>query len=459
MIYIFSFCLFVFIICLFISRPRSPYYHHRDVHPRSHHSHSYSYGYKRSRSPTPSSSSSPQVGYHSRSKSPSDHRKNRHHSRHHTKKSASSSYSSRRQVGEHSGRESGGSGASLAGSLYTQHANQTSSLELENRERYLQWKEEYREWCEKYFSSYVGHFHQLPLPLINLPPPPQWEESKNHSHINPDSHYQRTVRTDGRSPPSQSSSDSRSPPSQSSSDSRSTPSQSSSDSRSSPSHTSTDSHSPPAQLSSDGHSTSSEDRAQPRGYQKQMASHLPIRLTKGSKDVELQERSKYDKQVTIKNLEDLSTLKYEQRRKKKHEEERGEESSSSGTRKEKKGHNIGPYACKDGTVRDKATASYTLESAQPSLKPDKSLNKDCERKSREQRNVEGERGWRRGKDSDSRHDAERQHKIKPSKEEDRVDSDRYRCPGDSKASDLKFEKGRKRNLSTFGRVDRRISTL
>ncbi|XP_023252896.1 E3 ubiquitin-protein ligase RBBP6-like [Seriola lalandi dorsalis] len=441
------------------SRPRSPYSRHRDLHTRSHPSHSYSYGYKRPRSPTPSSSSSPQVGYHSKSKSPSDHRKNRHHSRHHTKKSPSSSYSSRRR-GEHSGNEEGGSGASLASSLHAHHANQTNSLELE-RERYLQWKKEYKEWCDKYFSSYVGHFHQLPPPFINLPPPPQWEGSKNHSHPNSDSHYGHTARTDGHSPLSQSSSDSRSPSSQSSSDSRSTPSQSSSVSRSSPSHTSNDSRSPPSQSSSDGRCTPSEEGAQPRAYQQQKDSHLPITLAKGSKEGELQERNKEDKQVIVKNLEDLSTLKHQQRRMKKHEEGRGEESSScdatdstDDSRKNERGHDTGPHACKDGTfVQDKAAARDTLKSFQPSLKPDKSLDKDCERKSREQRNVETEKGWRRGKDS--RQDVERQHKVKPSKEADRVDSERYNNLGGSKASDSRSEKNRKRKGENLERNETR----
>lgn len=359
----------------------------------------------------------------------------------------------------------GGSGASLGSSLYAQHANQISSLELD-RARYLQWKKEYKEWCEKYFSSYVGHFHQLPLPFINLPPPPpQWEESKNHSHASSDSQYRRTALMDGRSPRSQSSSDSRSPPSQSSSDSRSTPSHSSSDSRSSPSHTSNDSRSPPSQSSSDGRSTPSEDGAQPRAYRQQRDSYLPVALTKGSKEVELQDRSNDAKQVIVKHMEDLGTLKYEQSRMKKHEEGRGEESSSpdaadlaDDSRKNERGHNTGSHACKDSaSVRDEATASNTLKSIQPSVKPDKSLDKDSERKNREQRNLEGEKGWRRGKDSDSRQDVERQHRVNPSKEADRVDSDRYRSPGGSKAPDFRSEMNRKRKGENLERNETRKS--
>ncbi|XP_040918545.1 E3 ubiquitin-protein ligase RBBP6 isoform X2 [Toxotes jaculatrix] len=412
------------------SRPRSPYSRHRDHHTRSHASHSYTYGYKRSRSPTPSSSSSPQVGYHSRSKSPSDHRKNRHHSGHRTKKSASSSYSSRRQ-GEPPEREVGGSGAGLASSLYGHDA---SSLELD-RERYLQWKEEYKEWYEKYFSSYVSHFHQMHIPFVNLPPPPQWEGSQNQSHANSDSRHRCTARMDGRSPPSQSSSDSRSSPSQSSSDSRSTPSQSSSDTRSSSSHTSNDSRSPPSQSCSDGHSTPSEDGAQPGACQQQRDGHLP----KSSTEVEPQERSKDDQGIT--NLEDLSTRIYAQRTMKEHEEGRQEESSSpdaadsrNNSRKNERRHETGPHTGMDDTsMRDKATT----------LKP-QSLDKDCERKSREQRNLKGEKRWRIGKDSDSRQDVERRHKIKPNKEADRVDSDTYRNPGGTKAPDLRSDKNRKR---------------
>ncbi|XP_034448358.1 E3 ubiquitin-protein ligase RBBP6 isoform X1 [Hippoglossus hippoglossus] len=421
------------------SRPRSPYSRHRDLQTRS--TPSYSYGYRRS--PTPSSSSSPHVGHHSRSKSPSDHRKNRHHSRHHTKKSASSSYGSAPR-GERSGREDGGFGASLTSSPYAHHSNQRSGLELET-ERYLQWKKEYKEWCEKYFNSYVGPFHQLPLPFINLPPPPQWEGSKFPSHANLDSRFRHAARTHGRSPPSQSSSDSRSPPSHSSSDSRSTASQSSSDSRSPPSHTSNNSRSPPSQSSSDSRSTPSEDGAVLKACQQQKVDHLPITFTKGSKEVELQETSKDDKKVIIRDVEDLSPIKYKQRKTQKHGEGRGEESSSPAAadstddnRKDERGHDP---ACKDGTlVRDEATFQSTL-------KPDKPLDKDCVR-SREKGDLEEKKGRRRGKDSDSRQDAERRHRMKSSRGADRADSDRYRHTRDRKAPDLSSEKNRKRKGET-----------
>ncbi|XP_051243076.1 E3 ubiquitin-protein ligase RBBP6 [Dicentrarchus labrax] len=423
------------------SRPHSPYSRHRDLHSRSHSSHSYSYGYKRS--PTPSSSSSPRVGYDSRSKSPSDHRKNSHHSWHHSKKSASSSYSSKRR-GERSQRESGGSGGNFDSYLYAQHAEPTGSLGLD-RERYLQWKREYKEWCEKYFNSYVGHFHQLPPPPLNLPPSllPQWgdrEGSRNPSHANSESRSRpqgrRTSRKDERSPPSQSSSDSRSPPPQSSS--HSTPSQSSSDSRSTPSRSSNESHSPPSRSSSDGRSTPSEDGAQLRGYQQRCAqkySRLPI--TKGSEKVELQETSKDDKHLITKK--NLRTLKYEQESMKNHEEGRGEESSTPDAA------DTGPNTCKDGTpIQDRATASEALKSVQPLLKPDKRFDKDYKRKSGEQRNLEIEKGWRRDKYSGSRQDVEGRRKEKPSKGVCRVDTDRYNKPGGSKASDSRSEKNRKR---------------
>ncbi|XP_073350339.1 uncharacterized protein [Pagrus major] len=416
------------------SRPHSPYSRHRNLHTRSHSSHSYSYGYKRS--PTPSSSSSPRVGYRSRSKSPSDHHKTSHHSRHHSKKSTSSRYSSRKR-GEHPQKETGGEGRR---NLPAQPANQTSSLELD-RERYLQWKRAYKEWCEKYFNSYVGHFHQLPPPLLGLPPspPPQWVEregSKSHSRVNSEPRNRlQGRRTDGRSPPSQSSSDSRSPPSQSSSDSRSTPSQSSSDSRSSPSHSSRDSRSPPSQSSTDGRSTPSEEGAHPRT------------LTKGSKEVDLQERNKDKKQLSTKKSENFSTLKHEQKSVKKHEKERGEVSSSPDStddcRKDKKSHNSGPSACKDGTpVQDKVTASEALESVQTLVKPSKHLDK--ERKNREQRSSEIDKGLRREKYSDSRQDVERRHKERRSKGAGRLDTDRYRNPGGSRASDSRSDKNRKR---------------
>ncbi|XP_032392378.1 E3 ubiquitin-protein ligase RBBP6 [Etheostoma spectabile] len=428
------------------SRPQSPYSRERDLQTRSHSSHSYSYGYKRS--PTPSSSSSPRVGYHARSKSPSGHRKNSHHSRHHNKKSASSSYSSRRR-GEDSQREAGGSGGSYP---YVQPANQSSSLDL-NRERYLQWKREYKEWYDKYFSSYVGHFHQLPLPLLNLPPPPQWgdrEGTGNPSHANSLSRDQfqgrRAARMGGCSPPSQSSSDSRSPPSQSSHDSCSTPSQFSSDSRSSPSHSSNDSRSPASRSSSNGRSTPSENSAPPTAYQQrctEKSSRPPITLTKESKKAKLHERSENDKQLMAKNLENLSTLKHEQKSMKKHEEGRGGESSST---------NTGPIACKDGTpARDQATGSDALEPVQSLVQPDKHLDKDCERKGREQRNLEIEKKWKRGKHSDSRQDVGRRHRERPTKEASRVDQDRYRYPGGSRDYDSRSEKNKKRKREDIER--------
>ncbi|TDH02711.1 hypothetical protein EPR50_G00155420 [Perca flavescens] len=437
------------------SRPQSPYSRERDLQTRSHSSHSYSYGYKRS--PTPSSSSSPRVGYRARSKSPSGHRKNSHHSRHHSKKSASSSYNSRRQ-GERSQREAGGSGGS---NLYAQHANQSSSLDL-NTKCYLQWKREYKEWYDKYFHSYVGHF-QLPLPLLNLPPPPppQWggrEGSGNPSHGSSRSRDRfqdrRGARTDGCSPPSQSSSDSRSPPSQSSRDSRSTPSRSSSDSRSSPSHSSNDSRSPASRSSSDGRATPSEDGAPPTACQQRCAeksSRLPIALTKGGTEAKPQERSEDDKPLMAKNLENLSTLK--------HEEGRGGGESSPNaagstynSRKNKRRPYTGPNACKDGTpARDQATGSDALEPVQSLVKPDKRLDKDYERKSREQRNLEIEKGCRRGKHSDSRQDVGRRHKERPSKEASRADPDRHRYPGGSRDYDSRSEKNRKRKGEDIGR--------
>ncbi|XP_075942602.1 uncharacterized protein LOC142945120 isoform X2 [Anarhichas minor] len=448
------------------SRPHSPYSRHRDLHSHSHSSRSYSFGYKRS--PTPSSSSSPRVGYRSRPKSPSDHRKSSHHSRHHGKKSASSSSSSRKR-GEHHQREAAASGGSLPGHLYAQHANQSGSLE-QDRERYLQWSRHYKEWCDKYFSSYVGHFHQLPLPLLNIPPPPQWgdgEGSENLSRSHSDSRSRltgrRSARVEGRSPPSQSSSDSRSPPSQSSRYSRSALSQSSSDSRSSPSHSSNESRSPPSQSSSDRRSTPSKDGAQPRVHQQkgtERYNRLSVTLTKSSKEVELQESREDEKQVITKNLENLSHVKHEQ--KKKHEEGRGEESSSpddadsmDDCRKDKRRQSTGTKAFKDATpAQDEATARDAVESVQPPAKPDKRLDKDYERKSREHRNLEMEKGRRRSKHSDSRQDAGRRHREKPSKDPDMVGTDRY--PGGYTASHSRSERNRKRKREDIKRSSLKV---
>lgn len=168
--------------------------------------------------------------------------------------------------------------------------------------------------------------------------------------------------------------------------------------------------------------------------------------------MELQVRSKDNNQLITKNFENISTLKHEQNSMKKQQEGRGEDSSSPDAadstddcRNDKRRHNTGPNARKDGIPeRDEATASDALESVRPLVKPDKRLDKDYERRSRGQRNLEMEKGWRRGKHSDSRQDMERQHKEKPSKGAGRVDTDRYRNPGGSKDSDSRSEKNRKR---------------
>ncbi|XP_063760064.1 E3 ubiquitin-protein ligase RBBP6-like isoform X2 [Eleginops maclovinus] len=412
------------------SRPHSSYSHHRDPHPRSTSSRSYSYGYKRS--PTPSSSSSPKVGYRSRSRSPPDHRRNSHQSRHQSRKSSSGNYDSRRR-GERPPREAGGY-------TYDPHANQSGGMD---QERYLQLKREYKEWCDKYFSSYVGHFQQMPIPLLSLPhppPPPQWgdrEGSKNYSHANSDSRIRvqgrRSTRMEKRSPPS--SSDSRSPPSRSSRDSRSTPSQTSSDSRSSPFHSSNDSGSPPSQSSSSGRSTPSEDRAQLKTYERRRTeknSRLPTTPLKGSE--EPQEKSKDKKQLLNKNLE-----KHKLKRGKKHEEV--EESSSPDSkddcRKGKRDHKTGPNNFKDGSpAPKKGTANNAFKSVKQLVKPEKRSDKDYERKSREQRSLEKGKERRRGEHSDSRKDVGRRHRGKPSHQSGRVEKDRYRHPEGKRASEL-----------------------
>lgn len=375
-----------------------------------------------------------------------DHRKKSHHSRHHSKKSASSRYRSRRQ-GASPQRGAGGSEKSSGGFLSAQHADQSNSLELD-RQRYLQWKQEYKEWCEKYFNSYVSHFHQLPPSLLNLnpTPPAQWgdkEGNRNYSHVNAESRHRVHDRCTDRT-------EDRSPLSQSSSDSRSTPSQSSSDSRSSLSHSSNDSRSPPSQWSSGGRSASSE----PRSYQhrcSQKYKRRPITPTEGSKNAEPQLRTKDGKQLITQNLENLSTVKSKQRSKRKDGEGRGEKSTSPDAadsmdeyKRDQRRHSTGPDTCKDGTLlQEKAAASDDLEPVRPPVKPDKHLDKDHERKHR-QRSLEMEKGAGRGRYSDSRQDAERKPKEKPSKGRDRVKTDRYRSPGGSDASDSRSEKTQKR---------------
>ncbi|TNM97249.1 hypothetical protein fugu_015405 [Takifugu bimaculatus] len=229
------------------SRATSPDPRSRHLHVRSRSSYTYSYGYKRS--PTPSSSSSPRIAHHSRSKSPSDHRKKTHHSRHHGKKSSSGRSSSRRR-GER-GQEGRGSEENHG---YDRRARANSSLEPD-QQHYLQWKRDYKEWCDKYYNSYVSHFHQLPPPLLSLPPSPHPHREGREGDVGADT---RSRRHHSRS---SAHADHRSTQSRSSSDCRSTASRSSSDGRSSPSHSSNHSRSPASHLSSDGCSTPSKRRA------------------------------------------------------------------------------------------------------------------------------------------------------------------------------------------------------
>ncbi|KAM9843993.1 uncharacterized protein ACBR49_013122 [Aulostomus maculatus] len=416
------------------SRHRSPYSRPRGSHSRSYSSRSYSFGYKRSHSPTPSSSSSPQTSSHSRSKSQSDPQKKRHSSHHHLKKSSSNSYSSRQREEDppptgYSQRTTEDSGKSVGTYTYPHHADQTSSLELDT-EHYLLWKRQYKEWCEKYFSSYVSHFHHLPPPLLPLPPHPLWGYREGgQSQSNLDKHNQpqgrRASPMDRQSRPSQSSSESRSPPSRSSSDCHSPSSQSSSGSSSSPSHS-----------SSDTCSTPSEDGAHER-RSVEKDSHPAATPRKISKEVE-----RNNKQVNLTNVE------HEHMRE--HEEGEVEESSSpeaahstggAHSRSDEKRHDIGCKASDDNAAND------SLESVQVPRKPDQTTNRN-EKQSREERNSQRERGWRRGKESDCRQDEERHHKVKE------VDTDGQTNPEGSTASDSKSEKRRKSKREDTVRKER-----
>ncbi|XP_056263257.1 E3 ubiquitin-protein ligase RBBP6-like isoform X2 [Pseudoliparis swirei] len=427
------------------SRPHSPYSRRGDLHSRSTSSRSYSYGYKRS--PTPSSSSSPRVGYRSRPKAAAaaDRGKSVSRSRHHSKKSSSSSYGTRRQGGEHHQREARPSGGSLPGQLHAQRANQSGGQELD-RERYLQWNRDYKEWCDKYFSSYVGHFHQLPVPLLNIPPPPQWGGGGEGGGDAPDSRG-RAARPERRSP--RSSSDSRSLPSRSSRDSRSTPSRSSSDSRSSPSRSSDGSRS-----SRSSGSTPSKDGA-PRA---ERAGRRSVPLAKGGKVAEPREGREDEKKATGEGLENLATVKHEQEEKNGGEEESSSPDAADSTdacRKDERRRSTGPDAFKDGPpARDEAAAGDAVESAQPLLKPDKRSDKDDERKSRAHRTSDKETGRRRGRRSDSRPEEERRHKEKKSRERDAPDADsrsersRKRKGEDVKRSSLKVENSKSLKTNT-----------
>lgn len=410
-----------------LGRPHSPYSRHRSLHARSHSS--YSYGYKRS--PTPSSSSSPRLGRHSRSKSPSDHRKKSHSHHHHGKKSSSSRHSSRRR-GESPRRGAGGEEKS---SLHAQHTERDSSFDLE-QQRYLQWEREYKEWCEKYFNSYVSHFHQLPPAPFNLNPASLAPRGDTEGNRNVNTEYRLHDRHAARK-------GDLSPPSQSSSDSYSTQSQSISDPRSSPSHSSNESRSPRSQSSSDGLSTPTEPKElkhRHAGKRKQ----LPVALAEGSDDSGLQKR-RSDKQLVTKKDENTNTLKHKRRHTKRDDEEAGKESSSrdaadsvDDSRKDQRSYGTAQKAGKDGSPRqDKETAGEALDADLQVVKSDKHLDKDSEIKGRRR-----EKGGERVRYS--RQDIKGHHKGKPSQERVRIDTDKNRQPGGKSASDSRSEKTLKR---------------
>lgn len=134
-------------------------------------------------------------------------------------------------------------------------------------------------------------------------------------------------------------------------------------------------------------------------------------------------------------------MKYKQRSKKKDEGGRGEKSSSPDAvdsvdeyKRDQRRHNTGPDACKDGALLEEKATSDDLEPVQPAVKPEKDLE-DYERK---------EKRHGKGQYSDSRQDAERKPKEKPSKGGDRVEKDKYRSPEGSDASDSRSEKTQKR---------------
>lgn len=180
----------------------------------------------------------------------------------------------------------------------------------------------------------------------------------------------------------------------------------------------------------------------------QTCSHLPVTRSKGVEEGALRGRSKDDKEVNVKNPEVFSVQKDDQRRMRRHEKGRGEGSSypavADGSRRDKKLRGNGPNACKDGSsVQVEATTSESLKSFQP-LKPKRSLDRNCERESREQRNLKVEKGWRGGKTSHFRQDVEGPHKAKASKEADRVHRDRSRSSGERRNADTRSDNNRKR---------------
>lgn len=208
------------------------------------------------------------------------------------------------------------------------------------------------------------------------------------------------------------------------------PSQSSRDRRSSQTHLYNDSHSPLSQSSSDSCSAPSRHKDQLRAYR----SHRPITLTKDGRGAGRQESRRSDEQLAVKKLGDRGALKYDEKSLKRDEE--GEEESSSldaaDSKDDKRRRSTGTNICK---VDNPVQGSEALEVIQLMVNPDKQVEKDFKRQTGDERNLKIEKGLRRSKYSDSKHDGERRHRDRPSKGAGRVETGRDRSSGGDKAFD------------------------
>ncbi|XP_007565812.1 E3 ubiquitin-protein ligase RBBP6 isoform X1 [Poecilia formosa] len=407
------------------SRHRSPHSGHRAFH--SHSNPCRPFGYKRPRSPTPSSSSSPLSSSHSRSKSSSDHsQKNRHHG----KRSGLSGHGSKRR-GERSAREARKS-SGLKG------LSDTSCLELE-RQCYLQWKKEYQDWYDKYFSNYISQFHHLPFPP---PPPPPPLFSQDSFYLKQEG---ETVRKGDGLPTSEDSNYSGSPPSNSSNDRHSPICHLSSDSCSSPKVN--DDQSSPSRCSNDRPFTPSEVQVQPRDNMKENLerdSSLPDSLTKSSEEAGRQKAKTDDNLQAKRKVEDCITLRNEKKKKK---PEKSPSPDSSGSinvlRQDERRRKTEPNSCKDGSpLQRKGTASDSLKSIQPLLKPNQPLYKEKREKPKDKTKLETQQEPRKDKGLNSCQNRERKRKTKPSTDSNM--SEVHQHPEGSKTSDSKLEQDKKR---------------
>lgn len=315
-------------------------------------------------------------------------------------------------------------------------AADASSLELE-RQRYLQWREEYQEWYDTFYSNFIKLFHQLPPPP--LPPCPR------------DSFCPPQSRLTASPSASETSSYGRSPHSRSSSDARSTASDPSVDSCLSDKAND----GLPTQLCIDSRSTPTEDQTHPRETSENNTETIQSgTATRSRGEANSQVIKSGNDQQTVKNA-DKSSHSNQEQQKKKCEGERAEASLGlkSGLRQDKRRCNTEPKAGDEGHPGPhKAT-----QSVQKPLRTDKPLDKDRDRKDKEESRLKNKQRTRRSQDSEFRQDKQRKDALTPSKGPDSAAAETEQQPGGSKAPGSRSELIRKRKWEDKSKNERKSS--